>query len=255
MRLLSTPILTPTSPPYRPSTSMKVSHTSDFCSLINTTLPARELLNNLEAMHPDLRKRHQFIDDEAKFTVSVGSAFKEKMEQLLLAHPSLVDLIYKSPLFLPDQPSSDPAPQGSTFAQVTKRGVTAAAKAAVSMLIKPTSPSTTGTHSRAISDTNFLRLIPTIIDSRPDLVEEITEIVNAARRHFISQMSLVIPKAAGKIENTRRLACKAQLDAIQARNREVENDRTRSSFLRAVEFHFQRNKKRCVSPLSRFIIF
>ena len=59
---------------------MKVSHTSDFCSLINTTLPARELLNNLEAMHPDLRKRHQFIDDEAKFTVSVGSAFKEKME-------------------------------------------------------------------------------------------------------------------------------------------------------------------------------
>lgn len=98
----------------------------------------------------------------------------------------------------------------------------------------------------------FLARIPDIIATHPDLVPQLTEAIDAARKHFLSQLLTVTHKAIQKTEHARCKACDAQMNGIRDHTITDEQNKSRAALLQAIGNRFQREDEEFVVSYTVF---
>lgn len=203
-------------------------------------------------MHPELQTWRELVVSESKFMQSVGKTFKDMKEKILKENSSLAEQLKSMPTppLTVDQDANESKPSWSS---ALKDGVKAAGEKIVAYIpgnVFPEEIPSRNSRSKSIPDPVFLARIPVIMSAHPELAPQLTESIDAARKHFIAQLVTVTHKAVFKIENTRRRACEAQLNVFRDKTVKEEEEKSRQVLLRAVDTRFLRKDRESVTPPS-----
>lgn len=199
-------------------------------------------------MLPELQKWREHVVTENKFAESVGKVFKDIKDKLLKDNPSLAEQLKSNPE--PPAEVDEGADQSKSSWNTVTKGVKIVGDKISAFMPGSAFPVTISPQtqrSKPISDSTFLARILDIIATHPDLAPQLTEAIEAARKHFLSQLLTVTHKAVQKIEMACRRSCDTQMNGIRERTLKEEQNKSRAALLQSIGNRFQRDDEEFVA--------
>ncbi|EKM59289.1 uncharacterized protein PHACADRAFT_87023 [Phanerochaete carnosa HHB-10118-sp] len=242
-------VVTGTIDELRPEQSTTVDHVEGMScrsftcmmQLVNAII-ATKLLEHLSALYPPIRKlRSEMLSDQKLKTIGV-KGFASRKEKLIKSQTFEV------------QGSSSPAQSEKDPEEITeekpewKPSWASVVAGTVSKTISAFVPGPVfrpayqaGRGQKMPSNVDFLRMLPDIISTSPELAAEAQEAIAIGRQHFTSHISTSVNKVAKKIEDLQRTELKNQQQAHCKHAISATRDDSRKVFIESIQTKFFRD--------------
>lgn len=192
---------------------------------------AAELLETLSQFHSDIRKYRRDLSSDYRLKAVQTKGFSALKEKILM-----IEAQGGSPT---DQSQADERSAFSTgFAKATK-----------AVFGSGGAP-----FPRLMSDTDFLRELPVIVERFPELAAEAQEARSIVRQHFVSKISEAANRIARKIEELQRNECRSQLQNRRKYSVTAARDDSRKAFIETCQHTFVRDPNRYAASKGSGII-